>query len=860
MAFPTSLLFALQLVVQAGAGNADARRAPAREPAALDSVRRDPAPLLRSAKATRTRDPIIIDGRADDPAWTSANVITGFRVYSPTEDGEPTFRTEARVLFDDRNVYVHVRAFDPHPDSIVGLLSRRDVQTASDYLTVAIDSYHDRRTAFLFSVNPAGVQRDRYMYNDGAEDPSWDGVWDAKAVIDSLGWTAEFRIPLGQLRFASRQDQLFGIMITRDVARTREQYSWPLLRRSQTGVVSQFGDVTGLGALPSPRRLEIRPYLVERNVSQVRGLEVSRSQEQSAGVDVKYGLGGSLTLDATINPDFGQVEADPAVLNLSAFEQAFQERRPFFLEGASIFSFDLDCNDGACTGLFYPRRIGRSPQLRDSYGDASTPRNTTILGAAKLTGRLASGLSLGFLDAVTDREVGTERRTVEPSANYLVARAVQEFDKGNTVVGGMLTGINRALDQWTKGSLRNESYVVGIDGKHRFGQGRFELKGFLAASRVSGSDSAITITQRSSVQQFQRPDGGLSLDSTRTSLSGWAGQISLNKNGGGHTRFSTSYRRVGPGFEINDVGYLRRADTQSWSNWFQIATQKPAAFYRRLSVNLNQSNQWTAEGLRIGSGGNINMNSELKNFWSVYGGIGADNLLPTFDDRATRGGPAVRQSPSLFGWSGVSLDPRRALVPGLNLFWNRSDVGRSYSVDVNPQVSFRGSSRVQGSIGLDFNRSTNDTQFDGNFGVVGNDSTHYTIARLDQNTASITARLDVTATPTLSLQLYAQPFVTSGRYLDWRQLRAPRAAQFSDRYAPYDGGDPGAFNYKQLRTNLVVRWEYRPGSTIFAVWQQGRTQDGINPGSFQAGRDFRGLFRAWPDNTFLIKASYWLGR
>ena len=856
MAVTGLLLLALQLTVPPVGTPADG----ARPPKAINRASTPMVPGPRLAIAVRTHQPITLDGRADDAAWAATTPVDGFRMFDPTEDGEPKLRTQARVLYDDRNVYVHVRAFDTHPDSIVGLLSRRDVRTASDYVSVMIDSYHDRRTGFVFAVNPQGVQRDLYMYNDGVEDLSWDGVWDVKTVVDSLGWMAEFRIPLGQLRFSQTADQTFGLLITREVARYRERYSWPLLRRSQTGVVSQFGEVTGLSSLPSPRRLEIRPYVVERNVSQTKGGSINRSQQHAAGLDVKYGLGGNLTLDATVNPDFGQVEADPAVLNLSAFEQAFQERRPFFLEGAGIFSYDLDCNDGACTGLFYPRRIGRSPQLRDNYGDEGTPGNTTIVGAAKLTGRLPSGLSVGMMDAVTDREQGSLQRTVEPRANYFVARAVQEFDTGNSVFGGMLTAVNRQLDSWTSDALRRDAYVAGVDGKHRFGNKRFELTGFLAASRVSGSDSAIARTQRSSVQQFQRPDGALTVDPTRNTLMGWAGQLSLNKNGGGHTRFSTNYRRVGPGFEINDVGFLRRADVQSWNNWFQIAAQKPAAFYRNGRINFNQWNQWTANGLQIGSGGNVNVNGELKNFWSASSGFGVDNVLPTFDDRATRGGPAVRQSMQLFGWNSIDFDPRRPLVPGVGLFWNRGDEGRSYTVDVSPRLTFRGTSRVQGSIALDFTKATNDAQFRGNRGDVGHDSTHYTVARLDQTTAAVTARLDVTATPTLSLQFYAQPFVTSGRYLNWRQVNQPRAERYSDRWMPYVGGDPGGFNFKQLRTNLVMRWEYRPGSTLFAVWQQGRTQDGLNEGTFDTRRDFGALFRSWPDNTFLVKASYWLGR
>ena len=649
-------------------------------------------------------------------------------------------------------------------------------------------------------------------------------------------------------------------MIMREVARYGERYTWPLLRRSRVGLVSQFGDVSGFTSLPTPRRVEARPYVVERNVPAPAGQNGSRSQQHAAGLDLKVGLGSNLTVDATVNPDFGQVEADPAVLNLSAFEQAFAERRPFFLEGAGIFRFDLDCNDGACTGLFYPRRIGRTPQLRASYGDVATPITTTILGAAKLTGRLPGGLSVGLLDAITDRESGALRRTVEPQTNYAVARVAQEFNRGQSVLGAMLTTVNRQLDPWTASSLRQEAYVMGVDGRKRFAQQRYEVTGFLSASRVRGSAEAIALTQRSGVQQYQRPDDALAFDSTRTSLGGWSGELRFNKNGGGQTRFSTGYRRITPGFEINDIGYLRRADLQSWNNWFQIQKLKPTRLYRRFNVNLNQWNAWSNEGLRLQGGGNINANGELANFWSVFSGIGFDNVVPSYDDRMTRGGPAVRVSPSAFGWAGVDMDPRQAMVPGLNLFWNRRDDGKSWSVNLSPRLSFRGSSRVQGSLSAGFSRGTTADQYVNNFGEIGADTTHYTVARLDQTTASLTARLDVTASPTLSLQVYAQPFVANGLYHDWRELRDPRADAWTDRWQPYSDTPPGGFTYKQFNSNVVVRWEYRPGSTVFAVWQQGRLQDGAYPGPFTVRRDFGDLFRAYPQNTFLIKASYWLGR
>src|SRR5437879_4349642 len=389
-----------------------------------DGVAPPPSTATR-ATAVRAKTPVVIDGRDDDEVWRVAPAITQFREFQPKEDGDPRFATEAKVAYDDRNLYVFIRAFDPHPDSILKLLARRDVRAATDQLKVMIDSYHDRRSGFEFAVNPAGVKRDYAIYNDTQEDDAWDAVWEVATTVDSLGWTAEFRIPLSQLRYVPRGTNTFGFGIWRDIQRYNERVSWPLYRNSQTGISSQLGELTGLVGLSSPRRPEVAPYVVTKNVSVPTGGGFDRSQKVTAGADLRYGLTPNLTLDATVNPDFGQVEADPAVLNLTAFETFFQERRPFFVQGAGIFRFNVncnavnDCNTGE--GLFYSRRIGRAPQISD-YGDAGSPSATTIYGAAKLTGRLPGGQTLGVLDAVTARETGTQGRTMEAPANHAGVR------------------------------------------------------------------------------------------------------------------------------------------------------------------------------------------------------------------------------------------------------------------------------------------------------------------------------------------------------------------------------------------------------------------------------------------------------
>jgi hypothetical protein len=833
--------------------------AQAQRVASSDTRAAPPMATAATAGAVRASQAPELDGKTTDPAWLEAQRIDQFLEYEPNEGAETRFKTEARVVYDDRYLYVLVRMFDPAPDSIVSLLGRRDVRVASEQLKIVIDSYHDRRTAYQFAVNPAGVKRDFYVYNDTEEDPSWDAVWDVATAVDSAGWVAEFRIPFSQLRFANRPEHTFGLMIVRDVQRTGARISWPLYHRNRQGYVSQSGELSGIRGIPSPRRLEVLPYAVTKNVTEPSGDGYSHPQEFTAGADVKYGISSNLTVDATVNPDFGQVEADPAVLNLSAFEQFFGERRPFFLEGTGIFSFNTQCDDidSGCTGLFYSRRIGRSPQLLDDYGDATSPTATTIAGAAKVTGRLGSGLSVGLLDAYTLRERGVEDRTIEPPTNYAVGRLQQDFNGGSSGVGVMLTAVNRSLDAGTTDVLRREAYTGGVDLRHRFLKNNYELRGYLAASNVRGSADAIAATQTSGVHQFDRPDDDVEYDPTRTALTGAAQRVSVSKFGGDLTRFQTVYQRFSPGFETNDVGFQARADEQMFRNWFALQFNRPNLFYRMAFFNFNTWNFWTTEGLPLNTQVNTNWHVQLKNMWWVHSGVTASRITESYDDRSARGGPAERLSPSSNAFFGLEGDNRRRLTPFVFGGFHGGDAGHSHGWWVEPSMNFRASSRFSGSLGIYYEDLVNDNQWLDN-PVDDAGTTHYTFARLSQTTTSLTTRLNFTATPNLSLQVYAQPFVSTGDYDDWREFDQPRASQYEARYRPYTaGGDPGGFNFKQFRSNTVVRWEYRPGSTIFFVWSQGRDESLDGASSFELGRDSRDLIELHPNNVFLIKASYW---
>ena len=807
----------------------------------------------KRATAVRATSPVVIDGRDDDPVWRVAPPITQFREFQPKEDGDPRFATEAKVAYDDRNLYVFIRAFDPHPDSILKLLARRDIRAATDQLKIMIDSYHDRRNGFEFAVNPAGVKRDYAIYNDTQEDDAWDAVWDAATQVDSLGWTAEFRIPLSQLRYVPRGSNTFGFGIWRDIQRYTERESWPLYRNSQAGISSQLGELTGLEGLPSPRRPEIAPYVVTKNVSVPTTSAFDRSQKVTGGADVKYGITSNLTLDATVNPDFGQVEADPAVLNLTAFETFFQERRPFFVQGAGIFRFDVNCNQVNCNGegLFYSRRIGRAPEL--DYGEPGSPTATTIYGAAKLTGRLPGGQTVGVFDAVTERAASPLGETMEPTTNYAVVRTQQDFRNGESGVGMMFTAVNRNLDQWTQDFLRRSAYVGAVDFRHRFLQGHYQVSGSFDLSRVAGTDSAIAFTQRDPVHYYQRTG---TFDSTRTSLSGSAEELFFSKLGGGITRFETSYQRRSQGFEANDLGFLLQADQQSWSTWFGLQSLHPTPVYQQAFWNFNWWQYWTAAGTPVERAANTNLHVQLNNRWFVHGGVTAGQLGTTFCDRnCSRGGPAVRVDPYLATWAEVDGDGRPPFVPFVWYNYWRGDGGRSERFNGNVQVAYRIASQVNTSLILGATHNVNDVQPIPR--VTDSTGTHYLFAHLDQKQVSLTGRVDYTLSTVLTLQLYAQPFVSKGTFSNPRELADPNAAAFDDRYKPY-ATTPGGFNFKAFNSTTVLRWEYRPGSTLFLVWTQGRGDFAPAMGPRSLTGDFQDLFGLHPNNTFLVKASYWI--
>lgn len=829
---------------------------------AAAGVGADRTATVVDARAVSLSAPIIVDGQFDEPVWREAPVLGDFVQREPSEGAAPSERTEARVAFDDTAMYVAVHAYDREPQRIVGLLTRRDERSPSDLIRVVIDSFFDRRSAYAFSVNPAGVKSDTYYYNDWQEDQSWDAVWDVQVARDGDGWRAEFRIPLSQLRF-SRADGPIGFAVMREFPRANEIDTWPLIARSAQGFVSQLGELNGLRLGGAPKRLELMPYTLGNTEVATKddANPLSRHVDPggNVGLDLKYAVRPGLTLTATLNPDFGQVEADPAAVNLDAFELFFAERRPFFVEGSGIFNFNMDCNDGACTGLLYSRRIGRNPQGEATLADgeyAETPLTATILGAAKLTGRVGA-FSVGALSAVTQREraaiaSGAVRReqTVEPLTSFNVVRTRREF-ANNSNIGVMLTSTTRQLNGDTR-FLASDAAVAGLDYDWRLWR-RYSLQGYFSASRVAGDPEAITRLQENAVHYFQRPDAGYAdVDASATSLNGHAGSVSLQKISGERVRFSAVYGYKSPGFEVNDLGFQRRADERTMNHWLQWRNNTPGRFKRTYNLNLNQWAAWNFGGDRLFSGGNVNMHWQWRNNWS--NGFGVNLNAAPMRDRVTRGGPAVKGNRNIGMWHYVDFDNRRPLFLGYNGFIGGDGQG-TRQMNVNPTITWRPTQAARVQAGIRWNLNNDDAQWIEN---VTDDTNRdrYLFGRLEQRTLAMTLRANYTMSPNLSFQSYAEPFVSAGRYSNYRELANGRAAKYADRFQPYAYTDNADFNFRSFRTTNVLRWEYRPGSALFVVWQQGRQED-AEDGSFRFGRDFGDLFGAPSRNTFLIKASYW---
>jgi hypothetical protein len=884
----TALL--LGLLQLTGIARADAQTEPLRETPAPDRPRaHDGMPV---AKSVRVQGAIAVDGKLDEPAWLQIAPLTDFLQTEPGDGVPATERTEVYILYDDDALYVGARLRDT--GAVRKRLGRRDTFLQdSDWFYVMLDGHHDHLTAFQFSINPAGVQRDE-LTSSGRTDVSWDAIWESATSIGDDGWIAELRIPFSQLRFGREPSPTWGLQLSRRINRKQEVVVFSHTSRNERGGVARYGHLVGLDGLRPGRTLEVQPYTMARaeHVAVAAGDPYRDGSDYSAGagLDVKYRVTSSMTLDATVNPDFGQVELDPAVVNLTAFETSFDEKRPFFVEGNNVFSFGPDL--GGRRGVFYSRRIGRAPQgsLPAGVRYSDRPDAATILGAAKLTGRTARGLSIGVLGAATQEEkaawtdyAGSSGETVvEPFTAYLVGRARQDLRAGQSTVGAIATLAQRDLATESLAQLlRDRALTGGLDFRHEFFDRTWSTEGYVTFSHVTGSRDAIRRTQLSSARYYARPDADhLQLDTTLLSLGGYSARLEVGKRAGVHWRGEANISATSPGYEVNDLGFETTVDRIGTDINLTYVENRPSRRFRSWRATLNGTGDWNFGGDMIIGRASLNLNAELSSYWSLGGSF--TRSLDTWDDRLTRGGPVARDPGGFNASLNVSSDSRRRVTGRLNTNYSDGIGGWHHGTSLN--LSLRPSEFWTMSIGPRLDRRYGAAQYLTSVGDTLMTATYgrrYIFAPLRQNTVSMDTRLNLNVSPTLSLELYAQPFASSADYDDPAQLHAPRSYTF-DRFgrdvgtvvyndstrsyridpdgagpAPSFTVDDGDFVRRSLRGNAVVRWEWRPGSTLFFVWQQRRSGT-IDEGRFDMGRDLEGMFDAPPDNVFVIKMNYWL--
>ncbi|MCH8836605.1 MAG: carbohydrate binding family 9 domain-containing protein [Candidatus Marinimicrobia bacterium] len=855
----------------------------------------------RSVKALRiAAHQIHIDGRIDEEAWQDVIFKSNFVQRDPLEGEPATELTEFAILYDDEYLYVAIKAFDSQPAGIRSILSRRDEETPSDWVSVSFDSYGDYRTAFEFWLNPQGVKRDLRRYDDALQDLNWDAIWEGQATIAADGWTAEFQIPLRELRFSGSEVQTWGLQVNRFISRKNENLYWNYWAKKEDGYVRHYGRLTGLKDIPRQRRFYLSPYTTGQ-YSQASEYMTAVHPENynlasNLGADIKLGLTNNLTLDLAVNPDFGQVEADPANLNLTAFETFYAEKRPLFVEGGNIFAFPLGFGDGGQgrNALFYPRRIGRTPHNSpDTDGFVDQPTSTTILAAAKLSGKTSSGLSIGVLNAVTAREQATIRfedqptghETVEPLTNYFMTRLQQDFRQGKTTVGGILTATNRRIEDEQLNFLPTGAYAGGIDLRHLFSDDTYDVQVTIAATNVLGSREAITGRQEGSIHYFQRPDARhLSVDTLASGLAGYMHKVVLSKVRGEQWRGAVGELTYSPGFDANDLGYHRSVDRRTQFIWVQRREDQPGDLIRSWSLNFNAWSGFTFAGPEelTELGGNINGNLTLLNYWSLGGGLNTN--LPVLHLTALWGGPAMRTDFARNIWLFVGSDQRKDWSFSVSGYRGGQPDARMEWYGIDPSLTWRPTDyfTLTTSAGLNVFNDSWSTWAD--FGPTVDMRTgeeRFIMAALDQTTVSTTLRFDLTLSPTLSIQFYGSPFVTAGKFSKEKLVleNKTRAKDFDDRFhiftpeeTDYDGqpntfdidGDGQTdfelpeerdFNYRQFNSNLVVRWEYQTGSAIYLVWSRNMSQ-GLANGDFNYGRDMGQLFAADAENVFMLKASY----
>ena len=826
----------------------------------------------------------VIDGKLDDICWKNGTWAGDYTQFIPSEGSKPSYPTELNIQYDDKNLYVAFRAFDGEPDKILRRAGGRDEFTG-DMMGITFDSYRDYRTGFEFTISAWGQKVDLVLFNPMNWDFNWNAVWKGKTGLEDSAWVAELEIPLSQLRYSGEEEQVWGMHTWRWIDRLQEESNWEKQSKTGPGMLYNFGELKGISGLKKSRRLEIMPFaLGDLETMEIEEgnpyTENGRKWGGNIGLDAKIGISSNFTVDLTVNPDFGQVESDPSVMNLTAFETFYEEKRPFFLEGLTIFDYKFDNQS-----LFYSRRIGHSPSLTVNPNDnlfVDSPDNTTILSAVKLSGTTSKGLSVGLIQSVTaneyanlsDKNGNTSSTKVEPLSSYTVARIQKGYNAGNTVLGGIFTSTNRQIEDKSLEFLSNNAFTGGLDLLHHFNDKEFFVDARLIGSYIDGSTEAITSLQESSARYYQRPGADyVDYDTTRTSLSGFGGKFRIGKGSKGFWRYSTGATWLTPGLELNDLGYMNTADEINQENEVSFFVNQPVSIFRTYNIGLEQFNSWNFNGTYLGSGGHLSFTSEFKNQWSFE----ANMILHTeaYDTKILRGGYDFIMPYSIMSFGSIGTDRSKKITAGVKFRYGYSGNNSASNYQIEPGFTIRPLNNLKLGLSTFYEANSDDLQYVSTEDYSG--EKRYILGTIDQTTFGVTFRVDLNLTPEFSIQYYGSPFISLGSYSAFKRVTDADSENYNERFEIFsnpvlsDGKylldenndlipdysiDNPDFNFHQLRSNLVAKWEYRLGSFIYLVWSSERTgQTGSSDASISDSyKELRSIF---PANIFLIKLNYW---
>jgi hypothetical protein len=833
----------------------------------------------------------VIDGSLDDDCWMKGTWAGNYTQLVPREGARPTYPTWLNIQYDNKYLYIAFRSFDGEPDRILKLAGVRD-ETIGDMVGVSFDSYHDYRTGFEFTMTAWGQKVDLVHSNPmnadfkwNIEDFNWNAVWKGKVGFEDSAWVAELEVPLSQLRYSNKDEQVWGMHTWRWISRLQEESNWEIQSRTGPGMLYNYGEFRGIKGLKKSRRLEILPFAVGdlRTMKEVAGnpfTKNGRDWDGNIGLDAKIGLSSNFTVDLTVNPDFGQVESDPSIMNLTAFETLYEEKRPFFLEGLTIFDYKFDDQN-----LFYSRRIGQSPSLIITPNDSlfiKSRNKTTILSAVKLSGTTSNGLSVGLIQSVTANEYARISNNkgnrysaeVEPLTSYTVARIQKGYNAGNTVLGGMITSANRDINNSQLRFLSSDVLTGGLDFLHHWKDKEFFVDARLLGSYINGSREAIKALQESSAHYFQRPGADyLNYDTTRTSLSGAGGKFRIGKGSKGFWRYSTGASWLSPGLELNDIGYMISADKINQENVVSYFINQPVSIFRSYDISLEQFNSWNFNGTYLGSGGHFSFRSVFINQWSF-----STNLIfhsKAIDTRVLRGGYDMMMPFNINFFGSLSSDKSKNTIGKVEYNYTLAGNNSARSFQIQPGITIRPFRALKIGVTGNYTENQDNLQYVATREYFSD--MRYILGTIDQTTLGLTLRLDLNLTPEFSIQYYGSPFVSRGTFSGLKHVTNPLAENYKERFALYDNAifsagyylldensdmvpdysiqDPD-FNFHQFRSNFVAKWEYRLGSFIYFVWSSERT--GRNTSSeASVSNSYRQLRSVFPDNIFLIKLNYW---